>query len=135
MSNLEYTQQGLRTYLVILAWDLLFHSPRSPGEETGIDSLNVTEAGAVQPVRSTRGFTVSVSDSFSLFRLNSCLYVSQMIYDGHYSMSEPKLIIYIKFYRLLLARHDGCFDLSGPRSRRNGQHFPDDFTMFRPKCA
>ena len=24
---------------------------------------------------------------------------------------------------------------SGPRSRRNGQHFPDDFTMFRPKCA
>ena len=50
-------------------------------------------------------------------------------------MSEPKLIIYIKFYRLLLARSDGCFDLSGPRSRRNGQHFPDDFTLFRPKCA
>ena len=28
-----------------------------------------------------------------------------------------------------------CFDLSGLRSRRNGQHFPDDFTMFRPKCV
>ena len=28
-----------------------------------------------------------------------------------------------------------CFDLSGPRSRSNGQHFPDDFTMFRPKCV
>ena len=50
-------------------------------------------------------------------------------------MSEPKLIIYMEFYRLLLARNDGCFDLSGPRSRRNGQHFPDDFTMFRPKCV
>ena len=45
------------------------------------------------------------------------------------------MIIYIKFYRLLLARNDGCFDVSGPRSRRNGQHFPDDFTRFRPKCA
>ena len=28
-----------------------------------------------------------------------------------------------------------CFDLSGPRSRRNSQHFPADFTMFRPKCV
>ena len=39
------------------------------------------------------------------------------------------------FYWLLLARNDGCFDLSRPRSRRYGQHFPDDFTMFRPKCV
>ena len=50
-------------------------------------------------------------------------------------MSEPKLVIYIEFYRLLVARSGGCFDLSEPRSRRNGQHFPDDFTMFRPKCV
>ena len=54
-----------------------------PGEETGIDSLSVTGPGAVGSVRYTRGITVSVSDSFSLFRLNSCLYVSQMIYYGH----------------------------------------------------
>ena len=30
-SKLEYTQKGLRTYLVILAWDLLFHSPGDRG--------------------------------------------------------------------------------------------------------
>ena len=50
-------------------------------------------------------------------------------------MSEPKLIIYMEFYWLLLARNYGCFDLSRPRSRRNGHHFPDDFSMFRPKCV
>ena len=80
----EYTQKGLRTYIsvlkLILDWNS--HAP-GPGEETGIGSLSVTGPGAVQPVRSTRGFTVSVSDSFRLFRLNSSPYVSQIIYDGH----------------------------------------------------
>ena len=72
-----------------------------PGEETGIDSLSVPGAGAVCSVRSTRGFTVSVSDSFCFcFRLNSLLYVSQVIYYGHKSISGPKLIKYMKFYWL-----------------------------------
>ena len=69
--------------MIIFSLGFTFSLASVPGEETGIDSVSVTEAGAVQPVRSTRGFTVSVSDSFSLFRLNSSLYVSQIIYDGH----------------------------------------------------
>ena len=59
-ASLEYTQKGLRTYIsvlmLILDWNS--HAP-GPGEETGLDSLSVPGAGAVQPVRSTRGFTVS----------------------------------------------------------------------------
>ena len=69
--------------MIIFSLGFTFSLASGPGEETGIDSVSVTEAGAVCSVRSTRGFTVSVSDSFSLFRLNSSLYVSQMIYDGH----------------------------------------------------
>ena len=83
-SKLEYTQIGLRTYIsvlkLILDWNS--HAP-GPGEETGLGSLSVPGAVAVCSVRSSQGFTVSVSDSFSLFRLNSCLYVSQMINYGH----------------------------------------------------
>ena len=72
-----------------------------PVEETGIDSLSVTGPGALGSVRSTRGFTVSVSDSFCLcFRLNSSLYVSQMIYYDHKSISGPKLIIYMRFQNI-----------------------------------
>ena len=66
-----------------LAFTFSLASVPGPGKETGIDSLSVPGAGAVCSVRSSRGFTVSVSDSFSLFRLNSSLYVSQIIYDGH----------------------------------------------------
>ena len=69
--------------MIIFSLGFTFSLALVPGEETGIDSLSVTGPGALQPVRSTRGFTVSVSDGFSLFRLNSCLYVSQMIYYGH----------------------------------------------------
>ena len=69
--------------MIVFSLGFTFSLASVPGEETGIDSLSVTGPGAVQPVRSTRGFTVSVSDSFSLFRLNSFLYVSQIIYDGH----------------------------------------------------
>ena len=69
--------------MIIFSLGFTFSLASVPGEEAGIDSLSVTGPGAVQPVRSSRGFTVSVSDSFSLFRLNSCLYVSQMIYYGH----------------------------------------------------
>ena len=69
--------------MIIFSLGFTFSLASVPGEETGIDSVSVTGPGAVQPVRSSRGFTVSVSDSFSLFRLNSCLYVSQMIYYGH----------------------------------------------------
>ena len=68
--------------MIIFSLGFTFSLASVPGEETGIDSLSVTGPGAVQPVRSSRGFTVSVSDSFSLFRLNSCLYVSQMINYG-----------------------------------------------------
>ena len=61
----EYTQKGLRTYIsvlmLILDWNS--HDPR-PGEETGIDSLSVPGAVGVGSVRSSRGITVSVSDSF-----------------------------------------------------------------------
>ena len=69
----------------MIVFSLVFtfsHAP-GPGEETGLDSLSVPGAVGVGSVRSSRGFTVSVSDSFSLFRLNSSLYVSQIIYDGH----------------------------------------------------
>ena len=69
--------------MIIFSLGFTFSLASGPGEETGIDSLSVTEAGALGSVRSTRGITVSVSDSFSLFRLNSSLYVSQIIYDGH----------------------------------------------------
>ena len=50
--------------MIIFSLGFTFSLASVPGEETGIDSLSVTEAGAVQPVRSSRGFTVSVSDSF-----------------------------------------------------------------------
>ena len=56
--------------MIIFSLAFTFSLASVPGEETGIDSLSVTGPGAVQPVRSTRGFTVLVSDSFSLFRLN-----------------------------------------------------------------
>ena len=69
--------------MIVFSLGFTFSLASIPGEEAGIDSVSVTGPGAVQPVRSTRGFTVSVSESFSLFRLNSSLYVSQMIYDGH----------------------------------------------------
>ena len=69
--------------MITFSLGFTFSLASGPGEETGIDSLSVPGAGAVCSVRSTRGFTVSVSDSFSLFRLNSSLYVSQMKYDGH----------------------------------------------------
>ena len=65
--------------MIIFSLGFTFSLASVPGEETGIDSLSVTGAVGVGSVRSSRGFTVSVSDSFSLFRLNSCLYVSQMI--------------------------------------------------------
>ena len=86
--------------MIIFSLGFTFSLASVPGEETGIDSLSVTGPGAVQPVRSSRGFTVSVSDSFSLFRLNSLLYVSQMIYYGHKSISGSKLIIYMKFQNI-----------------------------------
>ena len=69
--------------MIIFSLGFTFSLASVPGEETGIDSLSVPGAVGVGSVRSSRGFTVSVSDSFSLFRLNSSLYVSQMIYDGH----------------------------------------------------
>ena len=69
--------------MIIFSLGFTFSLASVPEEETGIDSLSVPEAGALGSVRSTRGITVSVSDSFSLFRLNSSLYVSQIIYDGH----------------------------------------------------
>ena len=50
--------------MIIFSLGFTFSLASVPGEETGIDSLSVTGPGAVQPVRSTRGFTVSVSDSF-----------------------------------------------------------------------
>ena len=69
-----YIQKGLRTYIsvlkLILDWNS--HAP-GPGAETGLGSLSVPGAVGVGSVRSSRGFTVSVSDSFSLFRLNSSL--------------------------------------------------------------
>ena len=68
--------------MIIFSLGFTFSLALVPGEETGIDSLSVPGAVGVGSVRSSRGFTVSVSDSFSLFRLNSCLYVSQMINYG-----------------------------------------------------
>ena len=88
--------------MIIFSLGFTFSLASVPGEETDIDSLSVTGPGAVQPVRSIRGFTVSVSDGFCLcFRLNSSLYVSQMIYYDHKSISEPKLIIYMRFQNIL----------------------------------
>ena len=69
--------------MIIFSLGFTFSLASVPGEETGIDSLSVPGAVGVGSVRSSRGFTVSISDSFSLFRLNSCLYVSQMINYGH----------------------------------------------------
>ena len=87
--------------MIIFSLGFTFSLASVSGEETGIDSLSVPGAGAVCSVRSTRGITVSVSDSFCFcFRLNSLLYVSQVIYYGHKSISGPKLIKYMKFYWL-----------------------------------
>ena len=85
--------------MIIFSLGFTFSLASVPGEETGIDSLSVPGAGAVCSVRSTRGFTVS--DGFCLcFRLNSSLYVSQMIYYDHKSISGPKLIIYMRFQNI-----------------------------------
>ena len=87
--------------MIIFSLGFTFSLASVPGEETGIDSLSVPGAGAVCSVRSTRRITVSVSDSFCFcFRLNSLLYVSQMIYYGHKSISGPKLIIYMRFQNI-----------------------------------
>ena len=50
--------------MIIFSLGFTFSLASVSGEETGIDSLSVPGAGAVQPVRSSRGITVSVSDSF-----------------------------------------------------------------------
>ena len=52
--------------MLILDWNS--HAP-GPGEETGLGSLIVTGAVAVCSVRSTRGITVSVSDSFRVLEI------------------------------------------------------------------
>ena len=54
--------------MIIFSLAFTFSLASVPGEETGIDSLSVTGPGALGSVRSTRGFTVSVSDSFMVFR-------------------------------------------------------------------
>ena len=87
--------------MIIFSLGFTFSLASVSGKETGIDSVSVPGAGAVCSVRSTRGITVSVSDSFCFcFRLNSLLYVSQMIYYGHKSISGPKLIIYMRFQNI-----------------------------------
>ena len=48
-SKLEYTQTGLRTYMIIFSLAFTFSLASVPGEETGIDSVSVTGPGAVQP--------------------------------------------------------------------------------------
>ena len=50
--------------MIIFSLGFTFSLASVPGEETGIDSLSVPGAGALGSVRSTRGFTVSVSDGF-----------------------------------------------------------------------
>ena len=52
--------------MLIVDWNSL---ASGPGEETGLDSLSVPGAGAVCSVRSTRGITVSVSDSFRVLEI------------------------------------------------------------------
>ena len=53
--------------MIIFSLGFTFSLASVPGEETGIDSLSVTGPGAVQPVRSTRGFTVSIAGAGYLF--------------------------------------------------------------------
>ena len=48
--------------MIIFSLGFTFSLASVPGEETGIDSLNVTGPGALGSVRSTRGITVSVSE-------------------------------------------------------------------------
>ena len=52
--------------MLILDWN---SQAPGPGEETGLDSLSVPGAVAVCSVRSTRGITVSVSDSFRVLEI------------------------------------------------------------------
>ena len=54
--------------MIIFSLGFTFSLASVPGEETDIDSLSMTGPGALGSVRSTRGFTVSVSDSFMVFR-------------------------------------------------------------------
>ena len=54
--------------MIIFSLGFTFSLASVPGEETGIDSLSVPGAVGVGSVRSSRGFTVSVSDSFRGFR-------------------------------------------------------------------
>ena len=63
-ASLEYTQTGLRTYMIIFSLGFIFSLASVPGEETGLDSLSLPGAVGVGSVRSSRGITVSVSDSF-----------------------------------------------------------------------
>ena len=50
--------------MIIFSLGFTFSLASGHGEETDIGSLSVPGAGALGSVRSTRGFTVSVSDSF-----------------------------------------------------------------------
>ena len=50
--------------MIIFSLGFTLSLASGPGEEAGIDSLSVPGAVGVGPVRSSRGFTVSVSDSF-----------------------------------------------------------------------
>ena len=109
-SKLEYTQTGLRTYMIIFS---PFHSPCSFIRlRLEITSFHSTQAsGGARDV----GFIVHRSQGTwfgQIFtgnrglglrqfkRLNSLLYVSQMIYYGHKSISGPKLIIYTRFQNI-----------------------------------
>ena len=75
-SKLEYTQKGLRTYFTVLYWN-------SHVSLTGrAEGLRHSKHDGSCWGRCGQMFSVPASDSFRLFRLNSFLYVSQMIYDG-----------------------------------------------------
>ena len=52
--------------MLILDWN---SQAPGPGEETGLGSLSVPGAVGVGSVRSTRGITVSVSDSFRVLEI------------------------------------------------------------------
>ena len=65
-SKLEYTQTGLRTYLVILAWDLLFHSPGDVGWFYCFFRLEITLFHLPQALGGARAVISKVTEARAL---------------------------------------------------------------------
>ena len=100
-TQIDYIHEVLLVILLDLDWKSLrftgFHSLQASGGGTACRFLSPREPGQLVP-SGLHG--ESRSRSQTVLEIDSLLYVSQMIYYGHKSISGSKLIIYMKFQNI-----------------------------------